>query len=197
MAAINRDKIKKTRKEIQGGGDFWKPKEGKSFVHLLPPAGDLEEPWVKVYIHYNVGEDNRVFVCPKKNFNKPCPICREVKKLFNGSEDDKELAKTITAKRQFYSNIIDLENPDEGVQVWRYGISVLNQLLDCFEDDENPDDIIDYTHPKKGRKLIIVRHQKSKNSDFIEYNIRLGKPHSIENWEKLSKDLPDITQYLK
>jgi hypothetical protein len=67
-----------------------------------------------IWVHRRVGASNTSVVCPKKNYNHPCPICEEVQKLRNDGNED---YKQMQASRRVYYNIIDMENREKGIMI--------------------------------------------------------------------------------
>lgn len=50
-------------------------------------------------VHTRIGPGNGDYICPKKNFNKPCPICERADELCK-NDSTKEDAKKLFAKRK-------------------------------------------------------------------------------------------------
>ena len=110
--SINEEYNSKDDKPYQGGAfrllfleDFpaWRspdgkkmPKEGDNFVKILPPKQDGIYFGMEMWAHWNVGDNNDTFICPKKmrevlvgKLKRPtddlpkeiadgkCPICEE------------------------------------------------------------------------------------------------------------------------
>jgi len=68
---------------------FYEAKKGEHIIDIVPfIAGrlhprDAEGEWsyvVDLWVHYNVGPENMPIVCPKRNFDKRCPICEHMQK---------------------------------------------------------------------------------------------------------------------
>ena len=50
-------------------------------------------------VHTRIGPGNGDYICPKKNFGKPCPICDRADELWK-NEDTKDEARALFAKRK-------------------------------------------------------------------------------------------------
>lgn len=50
-------------------------------------------------VHTRIGPGNGDFICPKKNFNKACPICERAEELWK-NEETKNEARALFAKRK-------------------------------------------------------------------------------------------------
>lgn len=50
-------------------------------------------------VHTRIGPGNGDYICPKKNFNKPCPICERADELWKNEATKKE-AKKLFARRK-------------------------------------------------------------------------------------------------
>ena len=197
---VNLQKMQETKAELDakaalraaGGARFWKAKVGNSKIRLLPPwtnKGAFADDFAReVAVHWNVGEENQRFLCPVKSpgVEGPCPICDLVAQL-RKTEDpgDSELANELRPRIQYFSNIVDLEDPvytqkdvDEyksrqqdkskevpftvgttKTQVYGYGPSVYEKIVNLFA-------VLfqDLTDLKTGRDIIITRKGNDKNN---------------------------------
>jgi len=113
---------KKTETQAPTSGPIfekkWKALEkGPSSDPKTYEARFLPDPKKGFYqkIHYHmwkVGEKYVYYICPKTDdFNNPCPICGVVNKLFQGSEDDKKIARNMKRKEKFVSNVFVAYDP--------------------------------------------------------------------------------------
>lgn len=94
-------------------------------------AGDIW--YVRPYgVHRNIGIDNKTRLCLRLTFGKPCPVDEHQKEMYKAAKTD-EQKKTATAlyhkKRALY-NVIDLDDPDKGVQVFDISDHLFSNLLE-------------------------------------------------------------------
>ena len=177
-------------------GGFFKPKEGNNFLFLLPPKVEQKKPWIEIYMHYGVGVNNKSLVCPNKMENKPCPVCEKAGKIYaEGTKESKELAKKYWPGTSWYAGVIDLKDVHLLPQIWRFGVTVKRELVDCFYDAEEPDKFIDYTNLEAGFKVVLKRIDKSTNENYIDYKATLGKAYSFDKPKEILKNLPDMSEY--
>jgi hypothetical protein len=178
---------------------YWKPKPGTNRIRIMPPwtneGPNSGQFWREIYVHFGVtcfdspDPDSAFTVtCPRQtpyaaealglepDAKISCPICEAVDALRQSQDPtDMEMAKQSRASQNFYSNIIDLDDPvwtqkaiDElkaknvpedflpelgapKVQVYRYGTTVMNMVLDFFSDNTDITDLVD------GRDLFLER----------------------------------------
>jgi hypothetical protein len=148
---------------LEGGGqsDFWKPKDGRNIIRILPIGGVLPSDWVTPYpfvlggVHSNVGLSLRDTVyCARLTHNKACPICNFVFQLYNTKDDnDIKLAKRIKGYTSIISNIIDLSDIEKGVQKYAFG-KTLARKIKSYMDDEEFKPLLD---PERGHNMIIIK----------------------------------------
>lgn len=117
-----------------GGGGFWKPKEGRSLIRILPPVGDMEFFFQEVGRHY----DQKQY-CPAITTEgaEECPICEINEALYQAGE--KEAAAKFRATRAFWMNIIDRSNEDAGPQIYTPGVQVFQSIVAFISDPEYGD----------------------------------------------------------
>lgn len=149
--AIDLDKMRKKLSALKnkGGGNFWKPPEGKSTIRILPTEDG--DPFKAFHFHYNLGKHG--FLCPKKNYGDDCPACNFVKDLYaEGDDESKAMAKDLSARQRFFSPILVRGKESEGVKIWGYSKTVYEELLSLVL---NPD-YGDITDPSEGVDLQIT-----------------------------------------
>jgi len=123
---------------------FWKPEAGTRLVDILPykvttdnhpsgtPKGGIDYV-LEMWVHKNVGPNKDTFICLEKHNKGRCPICDDAREQFNAlfeekkremsderkafGEAKKEL-RDLEPKRRVVYNLVDLENPEEGVLLY-------------------------------------------------------------------------------
>ena len=117
--------------------DTWNPEFTDNSFDLVPwiagkkyPTNVFSDRKIKagdptyilvVYVHRNIGPNQDDFVCPAKNYGKPCPICEYLmKKRADGDFDEDEEKDLRAKKRACYQVIVRTNNKQEqkGLQVW-------------------------------------------------------------------------------
>jgi len=124
---IKKMKAKLAQSKQRGkGGMFWKPKDGKQDIRIVPTADG--DPFKNYFFHYNVGEQG--FLCPKRNFNEDCAVCDFAHQLYkDGDEESIKMAKEISAKQRFFSPVIVRGDEDAGIKVYGYSKTVYEEFL--------------------------------------------------------------------
>jgi hypothetical protein len=202
--------------------EYFKPAIGsgpdnpaRSVLRLLPRDEKMEEVFVKVNMHYfptinqetgreEIGQGNRpipIGVVCLREFGEDCPACDHVEKLFAKSRttsDPKEAAALVQrgkdqrTKLRVYTQIIDMEHPEKGVQRWVFGADLLQKLRACFKDDNNePRDI---TNSVTGRD-IIVNAWKQPKTTFNDYSVKVKETPSAlrdRTWLNAVTDLTEV-----
>jgi len=135
-------------------------------------------------------------VCGRQ-FGKVCKTCTKVQALYNTEDDaDKKIAGKTRAKSTFYMNIIDLDDRDEGVQVYGCGIENWKTMVDFLPEDGDDGDGVDFTDPDDARAVIIKRRGKGLGTN---YTLKLGtKPIKIKKeWLASLPQLHDIVDLIE
>lgn len=186
------DKIQKALAEI-GQGDYFKPKEGKNVIRILPPWSKKGLWYKEATIHYGLAVEGkeRGYTCLKQ-FDKDCPICEKRDELLKGDSEDKELADKLRPRLKYYANILD--RTTGRVMIWGFTPKTLGILLGYEADPDHCNNKL--TDPEEGYDVVIERTGTGRND--TKYNIRV-KPKSSEigddsDWEDKMKDLDDIVE---
>ncbi len=192
------DAYKRLLEKVQGmdlgsGGGFWKPKEGRSVVRILPPVDEMEFFFVEVGRHFKQKQ-----YCPAITTcgDKPCPICELNEILYQSG--DKDAAATFRASRAFWVNMIDRNKEDAGVQVWTPGITVFQTLVAYIADP----DYGDITDLEDGFDIKLDRKGTDINTEYTVIMPRdpsaLGTDDQMDEWMEAAEDLQTkVTDALK
>jgi hypothetical protein len=106
------------------------------------PSKDLgigfEDYVLEYWSHGNVGPENKVVLCLKRTYGKPCPICEEqaAMKKQGVSKDDPDYKK-LNASQRCVFNIIDKFNPEKGIQLFKVsGFLFFQKLKEKIQKEE-------------------------------------------------------------
>lgn len=78
-------------------------------------VGELDY-FQQLEVHQSVGVRNNQYLCAKRMFSKPCFICEMQIDLYD--QNEREEAKALYPKQRAVYNVIDLDEPEKGIQVW-------------------------------------------------------------------------------
>ena len=150
---------------VGGGADFWNPPEGESRIRVMPPSAEnIEEFWFVTGTHFNVGPDERAVPCPElSGIEESCFLCRLVKHLRRGDEDEAAEAEAMGARPRYLLSIVDLEKPQDGVQVWPAPKTIFRQLKKFWL---NAEDYGDFTSFEEGFDIIIEKLGSGINTKY-------------------------------
>jgi hypothetical protein len=163
---------------------FYKPKEGNNKINIIPyviksknhplvRSGDMkvgdQDYLFDAFVHRYVGGGQIDIICPKRNFNKPCPICEQGDK-FRAEGKDEEMGQ-MKPKRMVYYNVVDLKNPDEGIQVFAVSHFLFEkELIDEARNSADGGEIIDFPDINEGKEVHFRASTKTFNKqDFLEF----------------------------
>jgi hypothetical protein len=106
--------------------EFYVPEKGHNKIEILPyevatknhpklDKGDLDYV-LDVWVHKGIGPSEDNYVCLKKTFGKPCPVCEELALLKKSDDVDDEDLDALKPKRRVIYNLFD--HNDEKVKVF-------------------------------------------------------------------------------
>jgi flagellar biosynthesis GTPase FlhF len=163
---------------------FFKPKEGKNRINIVPyiiktknhplvKSGDatIGDPdyLMDIYIHRYVGPGQAEVICPKRNFGKPCPICEERDK-YKTAGKEKE-ANALSSKRTAFYNVVDVKEPDKGIQVFSVSHFLFEkELIEESRASAEDGTMVDFVDVEDG-KVITFRAatEDYEGHDFFKY----------------------------
>ena len=130
--------------------DYCKFKSEKGKVLVNKEVGDVEYK-LEVPIHKRVGIDKtQDVVCLKRLLGKTCVICDENQRLY--SEGKIEEAKSYYPSWRVFYNVIDLNEPAKGIQIWATTVfeveADLQSLANLGQGKQ-----VRYAHPTEGEEI--------------------------------------------
>ncbi|MCP4763005.1 MAG: hypothetical protein GY870_14600 [archaeon] len=150
---------------------FWKPEKGSNHIDIIPylittdkHPGKLKEGYedyiLEYYMHPSVGASEDTFVCLKKTFGKPCPICEEQAILRQDENVDEDSVKALNAKRRAIYNIIDKNDEEAGIQLFEVSHFLFEkELLEEAETAE--EEVIIFADIEEGTSIKFRAKEKS------------------------------------
>lgn len=106
------------------------------------------------YVHKRVGANEDTFICPNKTFGRACPICEHRVHLAKDPDKDEDLIRNLyPSKRQLW-NLIDLDNAEEGVQIFDYSFHLFGKpLLNKLENSDDDEGYYEFADLEKGLSI--------------------------------------------
>lgn len=159
------EQAEKEQAELESGdAAFMSFKVGRNVIRILPPPVGKNSPFRIVYQHFfNIPgkQEPIVFVCPRYELKKPCPVCAEADRLKStGNPVDEERADGLYARRRIYCNAINRAEPEKGPRIAAFGKTVHEPLLALRKNEEEGGD---YTNPENGFDVVVNRTGTGKN----------------------------------
>ena len=198
-----RRQIQKQEEERKQGKHFDTLQKGPNYRRVLPPWEGAED-WRKyAAYHFNVLEKEAV-LCPKKTFNKPCPICEYNEELYaSNDQTDKDEAKKIRAKDRFFCNVLNLDKKDDAkVYILGFGQTIEEQIIAIMDpggkegEEAEQFGYGDITDPMGGRTLLITKTVPADPTQ-TSYEVKAATTTSkIPNWEEISKGIHNLDAFI-
>lgn len=171
-----------------GGVNYWKPSEGVNVLRFLPKLKGWPALFKVVREHYiNTPTGRRNYVCPRV-FNEQCAQCDYANELRGSpAKADQDLAYQLFSKKQVYARMVDRNDADKGVQIYKFGKGIHTDLMDLIEEEG------DFTHPTKGYDVKIRRRGTTQFD--TEYKVKSGKHCELGNMDWLGSDADLHTKF--
>lgn len=147
-----------------GGGAWFEPKEGKNVVRFIPPLQGKKAIVIWYKHFFQAGGERKSIICTKMQWNQPCPICEQRLKLASsGNRADQKLARAYEPEAKACANIVDMKNPEKGVQVWRISPGLFKKIRAAI-------DVADagkvFADPQKGYNIIFGKTGTGLNTKY-------------------------------
>jgi hypothetical protein len=149
---------------------LYKMRKGENWVRILPNTWDPEQAHygMTVYYHGGVGPDNATVLCLYKMKNKKCPLCEAAGKL-KASGDDEE-GKSLGARKRVWMLIVDMKEPDKGVQVFDCPPR-LDTDITANSQDRRTKEVYPIDSPDEGYDVFFDKEGEKLNTKYVGVNI--------------------------
>jgi len=174
---LNMQKLKENFDKKSERGDRFNIQNGENYVRILPPSiqyltEEVDYICYNYLMHYRLGVegDKQAAACPKTaGKHQRCPICEAVARLYkNDTVEDKALAGDIRAKKRHIFNVIDLNNPEKGIQIMETGPKLYEDLI-VYVTNPKWGDLLDLD---TGKNVVITKTDgKESATGYTEYRI--------------------------
>ena len=141
-----RAKLNKLSGNTKSRNSMWRPTEGEEHtVRLISFPDNDGQPFKELWFYYNI-PNQRGLLAPYQ-FGKKDPVQELITKLReDGAKESYELAKKLYPSMRCYAAVIVRGEEEKGVQIWSFGKTVYQTLLNYMLDE----DYGDITDPKDG-----------------------------------------------
>jgi hypothetical protein len=174
-----------------GGGDFFKPHVGKNTVRFLLPLQGRKgtKIWYKHF--YSVGGDKKTVVCAKYQYKQPCPVCERGAKLAaSPNKVDQRKARSFSPTAHVYANIVDMANPEKGVQLWKMSSGVFKGITAAIDLAGVGKTFAD---PVEGFNVLFMRSGEGMKTKYEGYTVA-RKPSPLPDAAELMANQVDVEQ---
>ncbi len=143
----------------------WSPKDSEHLFNIIPYIVGTNDPKLKegevsyildIWVHVSVGVNEDRYVCPARNYGKPCPICERQKEMrLAGTFSDEEI-KELNPKRRAIYNVHVFDTAEEeakGVQVWDVSHWMTERLFSELSRKPKGGGFIPFSDPDNGKML--------------------------------------------
>jgi len=173
--------------KVPEGVEFWICKEGKHLADIIPfeagknmPLGENLTPITKegdpdyvldLFVHTNVGNMNKPFVCPYENFGIECPICEYIK----SHQLDKEIWKKLVAKHRVVYFLWVHDNREEekkGIQIFEASHFFMEEKIEEIANSPKDGGQEDFSNPDDGKSLAWTRKGSGmENTQYLGHRL--------------------------
>lgn len=157
--SVDYEKIEEKYKDLQGQS-FWKPGDGENLIRIMPPYNEIGEWFKETFFHFEIGPTKKHLPC-RKAFGSDCFICKVADAVRTSNPD---LTKKLYRRRRFYMNVVDLNAPGKGVQVFVCGPTLCRDIISYVRDRRRYGEVLD---PDKGKNIVIERFGQGRESRYI------------------------------
>jgi len=158
--------------KLPEGIQMFQPKPGRYLLDIIPFVAGEGNPWADegqlhwertYWTHRSVGANGDTLTCPRLTVKERCPICEHRLRLMkNADEDDEELVKELSPKQRQLFQVINLKDPDKGIQLWDISFHLFGKMLDArLRNSEEDEGWENFFHLEGGLTLKVALAEKT------------------------------------
>lgn len=160
----------------KGNADFFKFKQGQNVLRFLPPPAGQSSPFAVTYQHWIVLPDGNKtpMNCSRMMAKQRCAACERMDQLLrSGNDADFKAANEWKPKLQVLANVIDRDDEGKGLQIARFGKSILDQLVAIRKDSRSGGD---FTDVDDGFDIIVTKKGEGVKTEYTVLPSRESTP---------------------
>ncbi len=194
--------------KLPEGLQLFQPKAGTMLIDILPFEAAEGNPWADAgnlhwertyYAHRGIGPNGDTFICPRMTAKERCPICEfRLTLMKKNREEDEEMIRDLSPKQRQLFNVINLKDPDKGVQVWDISYHLFGKALDArLRNSEEQDEWEKFFFLEGGFSLRIGFAEKSYGGfTFLETESIDFRPRKRDYDEDILEDVHCLDELL-
>lgn len=135
-----------------GGPPIWKPSKGQNNLIVFPAVAAWKDKKGKKHpaidicerkgVHWDAPNGEAVN-CPKESDGEDCYLCEQFFKAKDGNIKDEaerdQILETCKLQTHFLYNVVDLDDTDSGVQLFRAAFTIHDEIINALLDEEEFD----------------------------------------------------------
>lgn len=194
------DYVNRSALERLGILEFLMPQPGDYFIRIISPKfskyspDDLPFYGREIFKHNEIGADGRTFICRKKMWNEPCPICELADRLRAVNPDD-ERAKALRWQRRYLFFVYDVRNVEaeaKGLHWFDCPVTIKDDTVSNSR-DKRTGKSIDVSERTEGKDIEFTRTGTGKNTRYTGTKL-VDNEVPPENWYTNAPD--DFEEFL-
>jgi hypothetical protein len=128
--------------ERQGIAEFRTPQPGDYFIRIISPRFSKCSPenlpfyGREIFKHDDIGADQRTFLCRKKMWGEPCPVCELAEKLRQTNPEDDQVAALRWSRRYlfFVYDVKNTESEAKGLNWYDCPVTIKDDIISLSKD---------------------------------------------------------------
>lgn len=138
-----------------GDKRFYEARDGKNVIRFIPPLQGKKPFKIWNKHHFSAGGEKKAIICTKQDFNEPCELCKmRLKLASSASPKDQKQARAYEPRATVYCNVVDMMEPEKGVQVFRIPSGLFKSIRKAIDMAEVGKV---FAHPEKGFNIKFVK----------------------------------------
>lgn len=175
----------------------YKTESGSNFIRIISPKFDgyKKVPYFgkEIHTHTKVGADERTFLCLKKMYDEPCPVCELYEEIKNKDAKDVRLKALRTSTRYlfFVVDVTDATTESKGLRWFDSPVGVNDNIIELSR-DRRKGGVIDVSDPDNGRDIEFTKTGSGLKTTYKAFRLVENDPIPDEWLEDVPNDFDEV-----
>ena len=184
----------------------WKCKDGDHIIDIIPWLSGNNYPHMEegkatylldLWAHMKIGVNECSYLCPSRNYDKPCPICEDIANMKKKAGYDEKYVKSISPKRRIVYAIMCYDSAKEeeaGPYIWEASHWLTEKNISAIARNRRTGGYVAFANPDTGKSIEFTKEGTGEGTKYTGYKFG-DRDYTIS--DEILEAVPSLDQYIE